>query len=115
MARELKADHTQTFLLPPAIEDWVPADHPVRFIREFVSRLNLNELGFRIRKEREAGADSYSSEMMLGIWIYGYFNRVFSTRRLEAACRKEMPLIWLTGMHYPDHNSLWRFWNSNHA
>lgn len=113
MAREIKADHSQIFLLPPDIETWVSADHPVRFIRAFVSSLNLKGLGFRVRHQGESGADSYSAEMMLGIWIYGYYNRVYSSRRLEAACKNEMPLIWLTGMHYPDHNSLWRFWRSN--
>lgn len=114
MSYEIKADHSQIFLLPPAIEDWVANDHPVRFIREFVLGLDLAELGFSLRKAAD-GRPNYSAELLLGVWLYGYFEKIRSTRKLEKACRAQMPLIWLTGMQYPDHNTLWRFWNVNQA
>ena len=58
MAKEIYADYSQRFLLPPSLEDWIPSDHPVRFIRMFVDSLNLNELGFKER-ESEEGRPNY--------------------------------------------------------
>ena len=51
--------------------------------------------------------------MLLKIWLYGVFEKIYSTRDLEKACKKDLPLVWLTGMNYPDHNTLWRFFHVN--
>ena len=112
MSKEITADYSQKFLLPPSIEDWVPPDHPVRFIRLFVESLHLSDLGFKARKSEE-GRPNYSNELLLKIWLYGYFTKRRSSRELERSCRSEMPLIWLSGMNYPDHNTLWRFFRNN--
>jgi transposase len=112
MSYEIHADHSQQFLLPPALEDWVPCDHPARFIRDFVEQLNLGELGFH-QRAAEPGRPNYSSELLLSVWLYGYLEKIRSPRKLEQACRTHMPLLWLTGMHYPDHNTLWRFWKAH--
>lgn len=112
MAHLLAPDYDQQFLFPPALEDWVPADHPVRFLREFVEQLDLPALQFVI-PAADQGRPPYAPSLMLKIWLYGYYHRIRSTRRLEAACREVLPLVWLCGRLAPDHNSLWRFWRDN--
>jgi transposase len=112
MARTLEPDYEQRLLLPPSLEDWVPADHPARFIREFVDQLDLKALGFVV-SESPDGRPGYHPGLMLKIWLYGYFQRIRSSRKLEVACREHLSLVWLCGMLTPDHNSLWRFWSQN--
>jgi transposase len=112
MAQPMSPDYGQQFLFPPALEDWVPADHPARFIREFVEQLELPALGFAIPTAVE-GRPPYAPSLLLKIWLYGYFHRIRSTRKLEAACSEHLSLLWLTGLLVPDHNSLWRFWRDH--
>ena len=112
MKNEIEADYSKCFLLPPSIENWVPRDHPSRFIKEFVDKLNLSELEFKDRKNQE-GRPNYSNKLLLKICLYGYFEKIYSTRELEKACKDRMALIWLTGMNYPDHNTIWRFFKRN--
>ena len=112
MSQQIKADYSKTYLLPPSLEDWVPANHPVRFIREFVENLDLKELGFKVESNAE-GRPFYSSDIMLKIWLYGYFNKVRSSRELEKQSKENMGLLWLIGMESPDHNTIWRFWKKN--
>jgi transposase len=112
MAQPIAPDYDQQFLLPPALEDWVGADHPVRFLREFVDQLDLPALGFAVPTAAD-GRPPYAPSLLLKIWLYGYFHRIRSTRKLEAACREHLSLLWLTGLIQPDHNSLWRFWRDH--
>ena len=112
MSLEIFANHKKTFLFPVALEDFVPKDHPARFIRAFVESLDLNALGFAQRIAKE-GRPSYSADLMLSIWIYGFFMKIRSSRNLEKACMDSVGMIWLTGMNYPDHNSIWRFFKKN--
>jgi transposase len=112
MSHLIAPDYGQQFLFPPALEDWVAPDHPVRFLREFVDQRDLAALGF-VMPAATDGRPPYAPSLLLKIWLYGYYFRVRATRRLEAACRDHLPLLWLCGLLAPDHNSLWRFWRDN--
>ena len=116
MTRAIRADYGETYLFPPAIEDWVSGDHPARFIREVVETLDLEAFGVSGEKRSQAeeqGRPHHASELLLKAWLFGYLNGIRSQRKLEQACRENVGLIWLLGRHEPDHNTLWRFWRRN--
>jgi transposase len=101
----------QAFLLPPSLDDLVPADHPARFVAEFVAELDLAALGFELEAAVE-GRPRYRPEHLLACWLYGFMTRVRSSRQSERACTESVALLWLTGFERPDHNTLWRFYQS---
>lgn len=112
MRHQICADYTQEFLFPPVLEDWVRPEHPARFIREFVDAIDLYEMGIRWAEDT-GGRPGYAADLLLKVWVYGYFERVRSTRLLEKACRDHVGFMWLAGMHVPDHNTLSRFFRAN--
>jgi transposase len=107
----------QGWLLPPSLEELVPADHPARFVAAFVDALGRRDWGeLGVAAEGSAlGAPSYAPRVLLGVWLYGFMTGVRSSRKLEAACRDQVPYLWLTGWQRPDHNTLWRFYQANRA
>ena len=77
-------DRTQTLLLPESLDEYVGHDNPVRFIDAFVDGLNLTEAGFARVAPKQTGRPGYAPSDLLKLYIYGYLNRVRSSRRLEA-------------------------------
>lgn len=112
MAITKDANYDQLYLFPPALEDLVPPDHPARFIRELVDCLDLAALHFSERQSQQGGFN-YSTKLYLRVWLFGWLNRIRSSRELERATYENVGMMWLAGMHHPDHNSLWRFFRDN--
>ena len=109
MRQIIAADPDQTLLLPPCMDDWVGPRHPARFIREFIRCVDLRTLGLDTLNRSEGGP-AFAPELLVTVWLYGYFRKVRSLRALELACQEEMGFLWLTGNTRPDHNALWRYW-----
>ena len=102
----------QMWLLPPMLDDLLALDHPARFVAEFVDALDRKawaELGVEIEGD-PLGAPAYHPRALLSVWLYGFMTGVRSSRKLEVACRDQIPFLWLTGWQQPDHNTLWRFY-----
>lgn len=102
----------QMWLLPPSLDDLIPMDHVVRFIASFVDQLDLGALGLRQVSAPRGGLE-YDVRLLLALWVYGFMMRIRSTRRLEAAAKENLPLIWLLGGQHPDHSTLARFLQAN--
>jgi transposase len=103
----------QTCLLPVALDDFVGADNPVRAIDAFVDGLDLRKLGFASAVSLDRGRPGYDPAMMLKLYIYGYLNRIPSSRRLERECQRNVELMWLTGRLAPDHWTIAAFRKDN--
>ncbi|MDM8000298.1 MAG: IS1182 family transposase [Dehalococcoidia bacterium] len=101
----------QAWLLPPSLDELIPADHVVRFIASFVESLDLSAL--KLTPVQAMGAPAYPAEVLLAAWIYGFMLRVRSSRKIEVAAREHLPLLWLLGGHRPDHATLARFVRAN--
>jgi transposase len=115
VSRAIRPDYAQLLLLPPSIDDWVPKEHPVRLVRDVVDSLDLAALGLREFTDGEVGRPHYAPDLLLKVWLFGWMERVRSSRALERACMRDVAFIWLTGNLHPDHNTLWRFFRDNKA
>jgi transposase len=94
-------DRGQSTLFPDRLEDWIGDDNPVRVIDVFVDELNLGGLGFNRVDPKATGRPSYHPSVLLKLYIYGYLNRVQSSRRLEREARRNVEVMWLTGRNIP--------------
>ena len=90
-------DRSQSVLFPEQLEDWITEDNPVRTVDAFVEALDLATLGFDRARAADTGRPAYHPATLLKIYIYGYLNRVQSSRRLEREAQRNVELIWLTG------------------
>ena len=114
MKRFVQGDNrTQSFLLPEALDDYVTDTNPVRVVDVFVDELDLQKLGFEGVEPALTGRPSYHPEVMLKIYIYGYLNRIQSSRRLEREAQRNIELMWLTGRLAPDFKTIARFRKDN--
>ena len=107
------ADRTQVSLLPDCLDDYVGTENPVRVIEAFVDQLDLREMGFESVDPEATGRPAYHPSVMLKIYIYGYLNRVQSSRRLEHETQRNIELMWLTGRLMPDFKTIANFRKDN--
>jgi len=107
------ADRTQVSLLPECVDDYVGDDNPVRVIEAFVDQLDLREMGFEGVDPEATGRPAYHPSVLLKIYIYGYLNRVQSSRRLEHETQRNIELMWLTGRLMPDFKTIANFRKDN--
>ena len=109
------ADRSQLTLLPECLEDWVSDDNAVHVIDGFVEALDLHGMGFERAIAKETGRPSYHPAVLLKLYIYGYLNRVQSSRRLEREACRNVEMMWLIGRLAPDHKTIADFRKDNGA
>jgi transposase len=103
----------QSTLFPECLEDWIDENNPVRVIDVFVDELDLAELGFDGVAPETTGRPGYHPSVLLKLYIYGYLNRVQSSRRLEREALRNVEVMWLTGRLAPDHKTIADFRKDN--
>src|SRR5258706_6216365 len=106
-------DRSQSSLFPAQLEDYVAEDNLVRAVDAFVDGLDLGKLGFGRVVPLEKGRPSYHPATLLKIYIYGYLNRIQSSRRLERETQRNLELMWLTGRLTPDFKTIANFRKDN--
>jgi transposase len=99
-------ERSQVTLLPECLDDYIAEDNPIRVVDVFVEELQLQELGFEGAEPAATGRPSYHPAVLLKIYIYGYLNRVQSSRRLERESQRNVELMWLTGRLAPDFKTI---------
>lgn len=107
------AERDQTTLFPPCLEDWIAEDNPVRVVDAFVEALELGALGFAGVDAARTGRPGYHPAALLKLYVYGYLNRVPSSRRLEREAGRNVEVMWLTGQLSPDHKTIAEFRRQN--
>jgi transposase len=106
-------DRNQSTLFPELLDDYIAEDNPVRVIDVFVDELDLAELGFGRVDPKVTGRPAYHPSTLLKLYIYGYLNRVQSSRRLEREAQRNVELMWLTERLSPDHKTISDFRKDN--
>ena len=106
-------DRTQSTLLPDCLEDYVNEDNPVRVVDVFIDELNLDTLGFDGMLPAATGRPAYHSATLLKLYLYGYLNRLQSSRRLEREAQRNLELIWLLRRLAPDFKTIADFRKDN--
>lgn len=106
-------DRSQSTLFPESFDDYITEDNPVRMVDYFIDNLSFSELGFNRIEPAFTGRPAYHPSTLLKIYIYGYLNRVQSSRRLERECQRNIELMWLTGRLAPDFKTIADFRKDN--
>jgi transposase len=107
------ADRDQSTLLPECLDDWVGESNPVRVVDAFVEALDLDGMGFEDIEPSATGRPGYHPAMLLKLYIYGYLNRIQSSRRLEREARRNLEVIWLLQRLSPDDKTIADFRRDN--
>jgi transposase len=114
MARYVEGwNRSQSFLLPECVDDYVDETNPVRVVDAFVDELDLAKLGFGRAVPADTGRPAYHPAVMLKLYVYGYLNRIPSSRRLEREAQRNIELVWLTGRLAPDFKTVADFRRDN--
>ena len=114
MKRFIQGEHRgQSTLLPQSLDDYVSDTNPVRVVDVFVDELDLAKLGFDGVIPAETGRPAYHPSVLLKLFIYGYLNRIRSSRALEKECSRNIELMWLLRKLKPDHNTISNFRRDN--
>ncbi|MBD9668902.1 transposase, partial [Variovorax sp. VRV01] len=108
-------DRQQVTLLPECLDDYIGEDNPVRVVDAFVDELALQALGFKGADPAATGRPAYHPAVLLKLYIYGYLNRIQSSRRLEREAQRNVELMWLTGRLAPDFKTIADFRHNNGA
>jgi transposase len=103
----------QVIMLPDRVEDYVDGNNAVRVIDAYINSLDLHELKFARPEPSDTGRPAYAPKDMLKLYVYGYMNRIRSSRRLEAESKRNLEVIWLLGKLTPDHKTIARFRQEN--
>src|SRR4029077_8950210 len=106
-------DRGQSTLFPECLDDWIDEDNPGRVIDVFVDELDLRALDFGAVDPKATGRPSYHPSILLKLYVYGYLNRVQSSRRLEREAGRNVEVMWLTGRLVPDHKTIADFRKDN--
>jgi transposase len=106
-------DRSQVTLLPECLDDYIGEDNPVRVVDAFVDELDLETLGFEGATAAATGRPSYHPSVLLKLYVYGYLNRIQSSRRLEREAQRNVELMWLTGRLAPDFKTIADFRHDN--
>jgi transposase len=114
MTRFIQAEsRVQATLFPERIDDYIDEENPVRAVEAFVDMLNLQEIEFHGMTPKVTGRPAYHPSTMLKLYMYGYLNRVQSTRRLEQEAGRNLELMWLLGRLQPDFKTIANFRRAN--
>ena len=106
-------DRTQITLLPECLDDYIAEDNPIRAVEVFIDELDLGTLGFAGVAPAATGRPSYHPAILLKLYLYGYLNRIQSSRRLEREAQRNVELMWLTGRLSPDFKTIADFRRDN--
>ena len=96
----------QKMLLPPSLDEMIDDNHPVRVVNQVIDHIDIDPL---IKKYKGGGCSSYHPRLMLKVLIYGYLTNSYSSRKIEESLHQNIHYMWLSGMSYPDHNTINRF------
>jgi transposase len=104
---------TQTALLPPTLEDYAGSDSVARVIDAYVNGVDVVALGFKKSVAAHTGRRAYAPDDLLRLYLYGYWNRIRASRRLETECHRNVELMWLMRQLAPDHKTIAEFRRTN--